>query len=102
MAHHFVRACAVAVVVAGIASSGARAQDAVHFSQDQLEQMVAPIALYPDSLVGQMLMASTYPVEVVEADRWLGEQGAADATTIDDGLQNEDLGSERQGAREGA
>jgi len=89
MAHHFVRACAAAVVVAGIAASGVRAQDAVHFSQEQLEQMVSPIALYPDSLVGQMLMASTYPVEVVEADRWLGQQGGADATTIDDGLQNE-------------
>jgi len=40
------------------------------FSPDQLEQLVAPIALYPDSLVAQILMASTYPLEIVEADRW--------------------------------
>ncbi len=39
-------------------------------SQEELDQMLAPIALYPDSLVSQILMASTYPLEVVEADRW--------------------------------
>jgi hypothetical protein len=37
----------------------------------QLDQMVAPIALYPDDLLGQILMAATYPLEVVQADRWL-------------------------------
>jgi hypothetical protein len=36
----------------------------------QLDQLVAPIALYPDPLLGQVLMASTYPIEVVEAARW--------------------------------
>jgi len=40
-------------------------------SAEQLEQIVAPIALYPDSLLSQILMASTYPLEVVEAARWL-------------------------------
>jgi len=38
---------------------------------DQLQQLVAPIALYPDSLVAQILAASTFPEQVVEADRWL-------------------------------
>jgi len=42
---------------------------------------VAPVALYPDSLLGQFLATSTYPLEVVEASRWLdqnrGLQGAA-------------------------
>ncbi len=38
---------------------------------DQLQQLVAPIALYPDSLVAQILAASTYPEQVVEADRWV-------------------------------
>ncbi len=38
---------------------------------DQLRQLVAPIALYPDSLVAQILAASTFPEQVVEADRWL-------------------------------
>ena len=40
------------------------------FSQQELEQMLAPIALYPDALLSQILMASTYPLEVVEAARW--------------------------------
>src|SRR5271163_2839590 len=37
---------------------------------DALDQLVAPIALYPDSLVAQMLAATTFPAQVVEADRW--------------------------------
>ena len=40
------------------------------FKTEELEQLVAPIALYPDALVAQVLMASTYPLEVVEAARW--------------------------------
>lgn len=40
------------------------------FSQAELDQMLAPIALYPDVLLSQVLMASTYPLEVVEASRW--------------------------------
>ena len=37
---------------------------------EQLDALVAPIALYPDTLLAEILMASTYPLEVVEADRW--------------------------------
>ena len=40
-------------------------------SPEQLQQLVAPIALYPDSLVAQILAASTFPDQVVEADRWV-------------------------------
>ncbi len=46
-------------------------QNSPQYSQAQLDQMLAPIALYPDSLLGPILIASTYPLEVVEADRWL-------------------------------
>ncbi|OKO83561.1 DUF3300 domain-containing protein [Bradyrhizobium sp. NAS96.2] len=41
---------------------------------EQLEALVAPIALYPDSLLANVLAASTYPLEVVQADRWLKER----------------------------
>lgn len=41
------------------------------FKQEELDQMLAPIALYPDDLLSQVLMASTYPTEIVEADRWV-------------------------------
>lgn len=40
------------------------------FTQPQLEQILAPIALYPDALLAQVLMSSTYPLEIVEADRF--------------------------------
>lgn len=41
------------------------------FSKEELQQIVAPIALYPDSLLAQVLMASTYPIEIVQAERWV-------------------------------
>jgi uncharacterized protein DUF3300 len=41
------------------------------FSQQELEQMLAPIALYPDPVLSQILMAATYPLEIVEAARWV-------------------------------
>ncbi len=40
---------------------------------EELDALVAPIALYPDTLLAQVLMASTYPLEVVQADRWSTE-----------------------------
>jgi len=46
------------------------AQAGPAFSQQELDQMLAPIALYPDALLSQVLMASTYPAEIVEAARW--------------------------------
>jgi len=49
-------------------SQGAKTQPA--FKAEELEQIFAPIALYPDSLLTQILMASTYPLEIVQADRW--------------------------------
>ena len=48
----------------------AHAQERPAFTQAELDQMLAPIALYPDPLLSQILMASTYPVEVVQAARW--------------------------------
>lgn len=50
--------------------NNASAQDAPAFTQQELDQMLAPIALYPDALLSQIMMASTYPLEVVEAERW--------------------------------
>jgi hypothetical protein len=61
--------CALAVPGAGIAQSSPPADKA--FSQAELDQMLAPIALYPDALLAQVLMASTYPLEVVGAARWV-------------------------------
>ena len=42
-------------------------------SKQELDQLLAPIALYPDDLLSSVLMASTYPLDVVQAARWRGE-----------------------------
>jgi len=52
-------------------SSGETAQRVTQPSAEELDQLVAPIALYPDALVAQTLAAATYPTEIVEADRWM-------------------------------
>jgi hypothetical protein len=51
----------------------APAPEATLLKPEQLEALVAPIALYPDALLANMLAAATYPLEVVEADRWIKE-----------------------------
>ena len=56
---------------------------------DQLNQLVAPIALYPDALVAQVLAAATYPTQVVEADRWLQAQGSAAPAQIATSANNQ-------------
>ena len=53
------------------AASTPAAPAAPALTQAQLDQLLAPIALYPDQLLGQVLMASTYPLEVVAAARWV-------------------------------
>jgi hypothetical protein len=61
------------------------------FSQAQLEQMLAPIALYPDTLLTQILVASTYPLEVAMAEQWLQQPGHASlqGSALDKALANE-------------
>src|SRR6201988_2384488 len=54
-------------------------------SPQELQQLGAPIALYPDPLVAQILAASTYPTEIVEADRWMQSHS---------GLKGEELAGE--------
>ncbi|MBI5640832.1 MAG: DUF3300 domain-containing protein [Nitrospirae bacterium] len=57
------------------------------FKKEELAQMLAPIALYPDSLIAQMLMASTYPLEIVEAERWLRQNKKLKGDELDAALQ---------------
>src|SRR6202011_736387 len=66
-------------------SSSEAAQAA--WSPDELDQLVAPIALYPDALVAQIVAAASYPTEVGEADQWIQQRsdlkGAELATAAD-------------------
>ncbi|HBC85977.1 MAG TPA: hypothetical protein DCZ94_03385 [Lentisphaeria bacterium] len=58
------------------------------FSSAQLEQLVAPIALYPDGLLAQVLAAASYPVDVVEAARWIKHNPELSQNDIKNELQN--------------
>jgi hypothetical protein len=60
------------------------------FSKDQLEQLVAPIALYSDALLAQMLMAATYPLEIVLADRFVKANANLKDSKLDEALKEYD------------
>ena len=59
------------------------------FKQEELDQLLAPIALYPDSLLAQILMASTYPLEVVQAGRWIKANQALKGDALSAALEKE-------------
>src|SRR4030095_15279233 len=67
--------CALILVTSGcdnqeVQATAPPAIQPVQITAEQLQQLVAPIALYPDELVAQILAASTYPTEIFEAERW--------------------------------
>jgi uncharacterized protein DUF3300 len=57
--------------------------------QAELEKLLAPIALYPDDLVAQILTASTYPIEVVQAERWVGAHPNVHGEPLQDAMQQQ-------------
>ena len=59
------------------------------FTQAELEQILAPIALYPDELFVQVLMASTYPLDIVSADRWVKANPKLKDKALEDALQKQ-------------
>src|SRR6516162_6383370 len=59
------------------------------FGQAELEKLLAPIALYPDDLVAQILTASTYPIEVVEAERWIAAHPKVHGDALQDAMQQQ-------------
>ena len=67
----------------------APAATATTFSQQELDQLVAPIALYPDDLFAQVLMASTYPLEIVQAERWVKANPLLKDKALQDALQQQ-------------
>ena len=66
----FLKSVVAGLLAVALVASAAFAEERPAFKQEELEQMLAPIALYPDSLLSQILMAATYPLEVVQAARW--------------------------------
>ena len=53
------------------------------FPPEQIEQLLAPIALYPDALLAQVLMASTYPLDIVQASRWIRDHGDLEGEALE-------------------
>ncbi|MBN1930443.1 MAG: DUF3300 domain-containing protein [Desulfobacterales bacterium] len=87
------RALAWMIIVMLVIPPGIQAQDLAEtdqtdrFKKEELVQMLAPIALYTDSLIAQILMASTYPLEIVEAERWVRQNEDLKGDALDDALQ---------------
>lgn len=67
----------------------AQQQDQQPLSQQEIEQLVAPIALYPDALLAQILTASTYPLEVVVAARWSEQNPNIKGTALEEAMQKQ-------------
>ena len=71
----------------------AYAQDeapAAKLPPDQLDALVAPIALYPDPLLSQTLVASTYPLEIIQLQQWLGQHKDLKDKALADAVQKQD------------
>jgi hypothetical protein len=83
----------VVIFLAMLVGSNVRAEQqspaAKNLTTAQIEQLVAPIALYPDDLLGQVLMASTYPLEVVEAARWSRDNPKVTGKELEDAMQKQ-------------
>ena len=82
-----VLSCALIVATSGcdnqeVQATAPPAIQPVQLTAEQLQQLVAPIALYPDELVAQILAASTYPTEIVEAERWLQQNSSLKGTQL--------------------
>jgi hypothetical protein len=60
------------------------------FKPEEIDALVAPIALYPDSLLSQIFMASTYPLEVVEASRWAKQNKNLKGDALAQALEKQD------------
>jgi hypothetical protein len=76
------------IVLLLMSLGAAQAQDET-FSEEQLDQMMAPIALYPDSLLAQILMAATYPADVAEAVEWSKANPDQDGDAAVEAVQDE-------------
>ena len=66
-----------------------RAGKAAKISADQLDSLVAPIALYPDPMLAQVLAASTYPLELVQLQQWLEKNKTLKDKALADAVQKQ-------------
>ena len=78
-----------ALPLGAVAHAQQAGQQGANLTMPQLQALVAPIALYPDSLLSQVLMAATYPLEVAEAASWQKSNANLKGDALQDALKNE-------------
>lgn len=92
MNYSFRRYLIAILVLFLLAPNGLNAQEAAArqlLDPAQLDQVLAPVALYPDTLLSQVLMASTYPLEIVQAARWSQENSSLKGDKAVQAVSNE-------------
>ena len=72
------------------AAAQAAPEDAPKLNMDQLKSLVAPIALYPDPLLAQCLAASTYPLDLMEAQQWLSANSSLKGDALEQAAEKQD------------
>ncbi len=83
-------ACGIALILAvPLPTLGQPDQPAAPFKPEELDQLVAPVALYPDPLLAQVLMASTYPLEIVQAARFANDNASLKGDPLNEALQKQ-------------
>ncbi len=86
-----------AVAVQGPQTAAPAEQPAAKIPADQLDSLVAPIALYPDPLLSQVLVASTYPLEVIQLQQWLAQNKGMNEKALADAVKKQDWDPSIQG-----
>ena len=79
----------VLAIPPGVIAQQANSDTAI-LKPEELDQVLAAIALYPDPLISQILMASTYPLEIVQADRWAKQNASLKGDALTKALESQD------------
>src|SRR6185369_2912870 len=90
--------CAAILVPGDISALGrtalpqeaAATEEAARIPAEQLDSLVAPIALYPDPMLSQTLVASTYPLEIIQLQQWLGKNKNLKDKALADAVKKQD------------
>ncbi len=90
MTKSFTVAAAILIGALTLMPNRGHGQSEQPLKPEQLDQLVAPIALYPDALLAQVLIASTYPLEVVEASRWAKQNASLKGEQLDAALEKKE------------
>jgi hypothetical protein len=80
----------IVILAAPSGAVGQQSSSAPVFKQEELDQFLAPIALHPDPLISQILMAATYPLAVALAERWARQNSSLKGDALTAALEKQD------------